>query len=193
MIAHSYPGMPIIYAQIGPKCTISSISRIWFIRFWWNFQGMFLVWKEWRLMSMVKWLPILARACPSYQKSSFLVSIGLKKVFFKFFLFIYFWIFFWIFFCIYLFFMFWIFFFFWIFFEIFLNFFLNFFWISIFFLNFIYLFIYFYLFRYLFIYLLLFTKILAGVQWVLLVGFTLEVIDQWGFFLKWYSLQWNMV
>ena len=45
----------------------SNISQVWFIRFWWNFQGMLLVWKEWRLISLVAWLPILARACLSFQ------------------------------------------------------------------------------------------------------------------------------
>ena len=59
VLTHSCLGMPIILAQIGlylvPKYTVFNISWIWFIRFWWNFERMFLVWKEWRLMSLVTW------------------------------------------------------------------------------------------------------------------------------------------
>ena len=67
MFAYSCPGMPINKSQIGPylvpKYTFFNISRIWFIRFSWNFEGMFLVWKEWRLMSSVACSAILARTC----------------------------------------------------------------------------------------------------------------------------------
>ena len=71
MFAHSCPSMPIIYAQIRPflvpQYTIFNISRIWLIRFRWNFVEMFMVWKEWRLMSLVTCSPILAQACPSFR------------------------------------------------------------------------------------------------------------------------------
>jgi len=67
-LAHSCPGMPMIWTQIRsywvPKYAISKISQIWFIRFWWNFQEMFLVWKDLRLMNLITSLPIIAWACP---------------------------------------------------------------------------------------------------------------------------------
>ena len=69
MFAYSCPGMPINKSQIRPylvpKYTFFNISRIWFIRFWGNFEEMFLVWREWRLMSLVMCSPILARVCSS--------------------------------------------------------------------------------------------------------------------------------
>ena len=50
---------------LGLKLRFSKISWICLIRFRWNFEEMFLVWKKWRLMSLVTCSPILAWACPS--------------------------------------------------------------------------------------------------------------------------------
>ena len=75
--SHVHPFLPEHAHHLGPnwaifvpKYTVFNISRIWFIRFRWNFEEMFLVWKEWRLMSLVTCLPILARAWTSFRPNS---------------------------------------------------------------------------------------------------------------------------
>ena len=55
--------------RLFPKCWLKMVgipTWFWFIRFWWNFEEMFLVENE-RLMSLVTCSPILARACPSFR------------------------------------------------------------------------------------------------------------------------------
>ena len=52
---------------LGLKWTFSKISWIFFIRFPRNLEEMFMIWKEWRLVSFVTCSPILARSSPSFR------------------------------------------------------------------------------------------------------------------------------